>query len=300
MGKVVLHLLGMTFLCLLSPGGLQANPDLFEERARVAMRVIGHELLLSTGDHTSRVLPIEKEAGRFKIQLNTTFSFDPDSLTRIVDSVMTQSNLASGYLVEIEDCDSDTVVYSYRMDLKDPDFFAPCKGRIQPEGCYTVWVRLLAVNPLDAWDPDAAEAIAIPIDESHMTSGGTGIIYYLIIGLVMGILIVLGLRSRSAKKGGHLIKIGSYLFDPVNMILMKGNEKQDLTGKETHLLQLLYNHLNSTVDRDVILKEVWSDDGAYVGRTLDVYISKLRKKLESEPAVSIINVRGVGYKLTMD
>ena len=82
--------------------------------------------------------------------------------------------------------------------------------------------------------------------------------------------------------------------------MIKGKEKQDLTGKESDLLQLLYFHINSTVDRDVLLKEVWRDEGAYIGRTLDVYISKLRKKFESDPAISFINVRGVGYKMTLD
>jgi DNA-binding response OmpR family regulator len=63
---------------------------------------------------------------------------------------------------------------------------------------------------------------------------------------------------------------------------------------------LLNNTVNNTVEKEIILKEVWGDEGDYVGRTLDVFISKLRKKLESDDKVKIVNVRGVGYKLVVN
>jgi DNA-binding response OmpR family regulator len=62
---------------------------------------------------------------------------------------------------------------------------------------------------------------------------------------------------------------------------------------------LLHASVNITVERDVLLKNVWGDEGAYVGRTLDVFISKLRKKLEADPSIRIVNVRGIGYKLIL-
>ena len=58
--------------------------------------------------------------------------------------------------------------------------------------------------------------------------------------------------------------------------------------------------VNTTVERDVILNMVWGDEGDYVGRTLDVFISKLRKKLEADSSVKIVNIRGVGYKLVTE
>lgn len=83
------------------------------------------------------------------------------------------------------------------------------------------------------------------------------------------------------------------------MILIRGDEHIEFTGKECMLLKALYNALNTTLERDEILSIVWGDDGDYVGRTLDVFISKLRKKLESDPKVKILNLRGVGYKLVL-
>jgi DNA-binding response OmpR family regulator len=66
------------------------------------------------------------------------------------------------------------------------------------------------------------------------------------------------------------------------------------------LLLLLHESANTTVAREVILNRVWGDNGNYVGRTLDVFISKLRKKLEADSGVKIVNTRGVGYKLLID
>jgi len=84
------------------------------------------------------------------------------------------------------------------------------------------------------------------------------------------------------------------------MSLLYGKKVSQLSHKETELLSQLYSNANSVVEREVILKNVWGDDGDYVGRTLDVFISKLRKKLEPDSNVKIMNVRGVGYKLIIN
>jgi DNA-binding response OmpR family regulator len=63
---------------------------------------------------------------------------------------------------------------------------------------------------------------------------------------------------------------------------------------------LLHSSANSTLERECILRAVWGDEGDYVGRTLDVFISKLRKKLDADSSLKIVNVRGVGYKLILN
>ncbi len=63
---------------------------------------------------------------------------------------------------------------------------------------------------------------------------------------------------------------------------------------------MLHASANNALEREVILQQVWGDEGDYVGRTLDVFISKLRKKLEADTSVKIVNIRGVGYKLLVD
>jgi len=60
---------------------------------------------------------------------------------------------------------------------------------------------------------------------------------------------------------------------------------------------ILHKNRNTVIEREKLLSEVWADEGGYVGRTLDVFISKLRKRLEGDPSLKIVNIRGVGYKL---
>jgi DNA-binding response OmpR family regulator len=96
------------------------------------------------------------------------------------------------------------------------------------------------------------------------------------------------------------IFIGSHSFDTVNLELELGETKEQLTSKESDLLLLLHRHVNEIVKREEILKSVWGDEGDYVGRTLDVFISKLRKRFQEDQNIKIVNVRGVGYKLIIN
>ncbi|NND80098.1 MAG: winged helix-turn-helix transcriptional regulator, partial [Maribacter sp.] len=114
------------------------------------------------------------------------------------------------------------------------------------------------------------------------------------------ILFIIWKRKRKFAIDPNLIPLGTYQFDKRNTELIIEHQRIDLTGKEADLLLLLYNEVNTTVEREVLLNMVWGDEGDYVGRTLDVFISKLRKKLEFDSKVKIVNIRGVGYKLVLD
>ena len=128
--------------------------------------------------------------------------------------------------------------------------------------------------------------------------------YYVIIIVlfVLVTVVVLFLRKRRNKStiDLNLIPLGEYHFDKRNTALLIEEQRIELTSKEADLLLLLYNSANTTVERELILNRVWGDEGDYVGRTLDVFISKLRKKLEFDSKVKIVNIRGIGYKLVMD
>jgi DNA-binding response OmpR family regulator len=91
--------------------------------------------------------------------------------------------------------------------------------------------------------------------------------------------------------------IGKYKFDYQHQTLdMKGSQ-QKLTTKEADLLKLLCLHANDILDRNFALKAIWNDDNYFNGRSMDVYIAKLRKYLKDDPGVEIINVHGKGFKL---
>ena len=99
--------------------------------------------------------------------------------------------------------------------------------------------------------------------------------------------------EMSAKK----IVLGTITFDSTNQTLVHGSKTSRLTSKESELLALLAAHVNAAVDRSEILSTVWGDDTYFNGRSLDVFISKLRKHLSVDPSVEIKNVHGKGYKL---
>ena len=91
--------------------------------------------------------------------------------------------------------------------------------------------------------------------------------------------------------------LGKMEFFQDKQILKFGNDNISLTTKENQVLQILASSPNETLSRERLQKEVWEDEGVLVGRSLDVFISKLRKKLELDPNLKIVNVHGKGYKL---
>ena len=94
-----------------------------------------------------------------------------------------------------------------------------------------------------------------------------------------------------------IFKIGSYTYDPHKQTLQRGEEKTKLTTKESELLTLLYQHANDILQREYALKSIWIDDNYFHARSMDVYITKLRKHLRDDEDVEILNVHGKGYKL---
>lgn len=92
-------------------------------------------------------------------------------------------------------------------------------------------------------------------------------------------------------------EIGSFCFDHVNMILKQGDLEQSLTRKEAALLKLLCIYKDKLLSRETALKSIWGDDDYFIGRSMDVFISKLRKYLKADPQIQITNVHGTGFKL---
>ena len=92
-------------------------------------------------------------------------------------------------------------------------------------------------------------------------------------------------------------QLGKYTFDVQRQLLVYGEETTKLTTKECELLALLCAHSNQVLERELALKTIWIDDNYFNARSMDVYITKLRKHLKSEPSIEINNVHGKGYKL---
>jgi len=109
---------------------------------------------------------------------------------------------------------------------------------------------------------------------------------------------------RSGKEPGETgppgeFALGRYTFDPVKRTLRRGRSVRKLTARESDLLRLLCLHMNATLDRNAALRELWGDDSYFNSRSMDVFISRLRKHLEADAGVEIQNVPGKGVKLVV-
>lgn len=105
--------------------------------------------------------------------------------------------------------------------------------------------------------------------------------------------------KRSKKENTTITKlytIGKYRFDSSNFLVYNDVEKIVLTQRESELLQLFLEHKNQVLKREEILKKLWGNDDYFLGRSLDVFISRLRKIISSEPNITIENLHGIGFK----
>ncbi|MFK7750249.1 MAG: winged helix-turn-helix domain-containing protein [Kordia sp.] len=255
----------------------------FSEKVKIALRDVGNKLLLSEKDSTSLILPIKEiETSKYELSFQSHLSFEPNTMVSIIDSSFSKAKLPKKYLVEVLQCTDTEVAYSYEMSKLEENTIIPCKGRYLPKNCYTVQVRFTA------------------------KSGTIFTISTLLYGLVFIGFLVMEFFFFRKKEKKELPKetiehsaIGSFYFYPTQNKLVKQAIEINLSKKECELLQIFAANLNQVVTRDELTKKVWEDNGVIVGRSLDTYISKLRKKLKDDESIKLINVHGVGYKLEL-
>lgn len=253
-----------------------------------ALRMIGHRLLLSANDTRSRVLPVKQfEAGKFRIDFENPISLEPDSIFNIINSITKRSALPDEFTAEVLNCSTHEVMYSFAMSKIDSNSLVPCLGRTLPKACY-----YLNINFSSSQSPVS--------NQVYIGLTGIGVILlltyfiYLKRGKNKGVATAI---EESATK--NLIPVGKFLFNYEQRFLQFNNERIELTDKESKLLHILAAAPNSTIDREKFQKEVWENEGVIVTRSLDVFISRLRKKLERDNSIRLINVHGKGYKLEL-
>ena len=103
--------------------------------------------------------------------------------------------------------------------------------------------------------------------------------------------------SSGAESEPSVYSIGKFNFDYNQQLLMLDDKTYNLTTKESDLLRLLAKNKNQVLEREVALKKIWGNDSYFTARSMDVFITKLRKYFKNDPTVQIINIHGTGYKL---
>jgi DNA-binding winged helix-turn-helix (wHTH) protein len=254
-------------------------------KQELLFRKIGHEVLLQAGDSTSRVLPIQKIAtNNYSIRFEKEFSFHPDSLVNIITQALANSNFSEDYVVNVLNCDGTTVQFGYAIAGSQKNDIIACSGRLQPKSCYLINIKF-------------ENSILNSKEKNYLFSG-------LPVLACVGLLIFSAVKSNRFKiiqKGiKNPIQLGNTVFDSYGKQLLIDEVSVELTAKETKILMMLAQPPNTVVERTRLQKEIWEDEGVIVGRSLDMFISKLRKKLEKDPTVQLLNIHGKGYKLVIN
>lgn len=281
-GKYLYGVLLCTFISLICLAFSKTGNEDFEiARREILFRRIGHEILLQAGDSTSRVLPVKKIAeNEYQISFENQLTFQPGFLVNATQRFLAKEPFASDYIVNVLNCNNDSVAYGYAISKKKAADIVSCIGRVQPKACYKINIKF-------------EQAEINTVKYSYLL----GSLPFLAFG---GFVFFRNIRRRKSVTENHdsdAFSLGYVLFDVNNKKLLINENTIDLTGTETRLLRIFALSPNEVIERSRLQKEIWEDEGVIVGRSLDMFISKLRKKLEPDPTIKIAVIRGKGYKL---
>ncbi len=272
---ILLAVLAITVLCAFNMG----NKDSFDvAKQEIMLRKIGHELLLQAGDSTSRVMPVKMLAqNEYQLTFENEFSFKPDSLVAVIKRSLAKHNLNENYVVNVLNCSEKEIVYGFAILKNVKDDIISCTGREQPKSCYFINIKF--------------QEKGISNTQKGYLLGGIPLLAF------VGLLISKNVHHKRQKPAINTINFGKTVFNPITKTIVINQKTIDLTIKENKLLLIFSKSPNLIVERSRLQKEIWEDEGVIVGRSLDVFVSRLRKKLESDDSVQITNIHNKGYKL---
>lgn len=270
------------------------NSKYDESKKIIALRKIVHEVLRTSGDSASKVLPVKQMSPQeFHIYPEFPFAISPDSFVYIVNKVALQYGLQKKFTANIVKYQQEETIYGFAVApfQKDSNTVS-CLGRQLPTDQY--YFSFVFSEP---------EKNIL----NHPVAYTAGTV------LLLGMCYFIYLKKRKPQplpsiteenverdKQSNFISIGQYRFHPLQQQLELAGAKTILTVKETKVLLVLASAVNNIIERDTIQKEVWENEGVIVTRSLDMFISKLRKKLSGDENVKIVNVHGKGYKLEIN
>ena len=263
-------------------------------KVKVALRDVGHQLLLKSGDSTSRVLPVKTlGADTYLLEFEAALSLFPNDVVQAVEASLQKSALSAPYLVEILQCEDQAVAYSFEIQESPEKSLIPCGGRPMLKQCYQLKFQFIKNNAF------------INISNNYKKILHQPEVWML---LLFFVLVPVGLHTykkrqspiRNTQPATNGRPLGQFTFYPEQHLLVYEKQEIRLSKKECELLVLFAARPNEVISREELSKKVWEDHGVVVGRSLDTYVSKLRKHLQADPNVQLTNVHGVGYRLVVE
>lgn len=251
------------------------------EKINLALRHTADALLRAAGDSTSRIPAIVQISDReWQVRLQQPFSYD--QLPALLQASLADHGILQPYNVTVKRCDDGTIDLGYNY----LDFVAnkgvACKGRSMPEGCHYIEISFLSDD----------------VTNKLRLKTGAGIL--LIFGSIAGFWFFQRQRPEEPDPNpaeNKWVEFGNSRLNVSNQVLICSGISHTLTYRETKLLMLFVTHSGQLLERDYIIQQVWADEGVLVGRSVDVFVSRLRKKLVDDPSVGLAVVHGVGYRL---
>jgi len=286
-GLLAASLLFVQF-ALSAPKPGSADSKLFAEKVNLGLRRTAHYLLAELGDSTSRIPAVEQlKDGVWFVRMEQSFNYD--RLPGFLQESFDLQGIHDDYNVAVLDCASGELQLGYNFGDFSQSQNATCGGREQVQKCYNLQVTFV-------------DAAASSPNRSNM--------WWMLAGsfAIAGISIAFwrkppqnaALATASdapTTEGEEPLIFGNSQFNANNLVLLSSETTHQLTYREAKLLQLFVSHPNQLLARDFILKAVWEDEGIIVGRSLDVFVSRLRKMLRNDNLTQIVTVHGVGYRL---
>jgi DNA-binding winged helix-turn-helix (wHTH) protein len=249
----------------------------------VVLRDLGHQLLLTAKDSSSRVLPVKKlNENTYQISFQNNFGFISDTLINLVQRTFQKNALVKDYIVNLRNCKQNETVFAFEINNQTGDL-TPCRGRTLEVGCYVIEIELLKKNKFNF-----------------------SLLLLLIIPLsLVGFYVKYKFRKKEEKEpifdNNDYIQLGNFRFYTDNNVLKSENKSITLSEKESKALKIFTENINQIVEREKLMKEIWEDEGIVViSRNVDVLVSKLRKKLSDDNSFKFINVHGRGYKFIIE
>ena len=256
------------------------------EKVQLALRRTAHHLLKLSGDSTSRIPVVERlDNQTWLVRLERFFPYD--TLPPLLQSSFHLHGIEANYDVAVLRCLDNLLElgYNYQEYSETGDF--PCGGRSQEEGCYNLQVRFT--------EPAPPTPTRFPWEYPVLAGG-----------VVLAVVYAWRFRRRpktaleppepTAGDTEDWIVFGQSRMLPNRCLLRTGDQESVLTYREAKLLQLFLQRRNQLLERSFIQEQVWADEGIITGRSLDVFVSRLRKLLQKDTSVKIVAVHGVGYR----
>lgn len=277
----LLSMLLMQFVWAVSEPGQQQG--LSAEKVNLALRRTADLLLKESGDSTSRIPPVEKVTSNIWL-LRLERGFNYDLLPSMLQSSFELHGISGDYDVAVLRCFDGTLELGYNYGDFSQTSSATCGGRTMEAGCYNIQVTFSGLKqpggnlPLMGWFFAAALAIVLYSLRRKWSRAPAK-------------------KTTAAQTETDWLYFAKSRLDVANLLLFCGTVRHQLTYREAKLLHLFAQHPNQVLERSFILDNVWADEGILVGRSVDMFVSRLRKMLRDDPTVQLVAVHGVGYRM---